>query len=161
MNIIKIIGVLFASLLFGNSAQAADFKYGEALQKSIYFYEAQQAGALPNWNRVPWRGDSVLNDGEDVGLNLSGGWFNAGDHVKFGFPMTDSATMLAWGAVDYGAAFISAGQMEELKNNLKFVNDYFISARPQLTAGRYLGSTVAPMCLPSRAPSAINYRVRY
>jgi len=74
------------------------YRYGEALQKSFFFYEAQQAGPKPSWNRVSWRGDSVLTDGADVGLNLSGGWFDAGDHVKFGFPMAASATMLAWGA---------------------------------------------------------------
>ncbi len=107
-----------------------DFAYGEALQKSIYFYESQQAGRIPSWNRVPWREDSVLNDGNDVGLDLSGGWFDAGDHVKFGFPMSSSATMLAWGAVDYKDAFIAAGQMDEFKLNLKFVNDYFIAAHP-------------------------------
>lgn len=28
--------------------------------------------------RVPWRNDSVLNDGADVGRNLSGGFFDAG-----------------------------------------------------------------------------------
>lgn len=55
-----------------SSAQVAsvDPNYGEALQKSIYFYEAQQAGALPSWNRVKLRGDSVLNDGADVGFGL-------------------------------------------------------------------------------------------
>ena len=39
----------------------------EALQKSIYFYEAQQSGPLPPWNRTEWRGPSALNDGADQG----------------------------------------------------------------------------------------------
>ena len=47
----------------------------------------RSAGPKPAWNRVSWRGDSALNDGADVGLDLTGGWFDAGDHVKFGFPM--------------------------------------------------------------------------
>lgn len=105
--------------------------YGEALQKSIYFYEAQQAGVLPEWNRVPWRGDSTLNDGVDVGADLSGGWFDAGDHVKFGFPMASSATLLAWGALAYPEAFEKTSQMKHLKNNLRFVADYFINAHPK------------------------------
>jgi len=128
-TLIKVVGFL-ATIIVATTAQAVDFRYGEALQKSIYFYEAQQAGVLPAWNRVPWRGDSVVNDGEDVGLDLSGGWFDAGDHVKFGFPMAATATMLAWGAIDYEQAFVDAGQMDEFKNNLRFVNDYFIAAHP-------------------------------
>ena len=38
------------------------FAYGEALQKSIWFYEAQVSGDKPTWNRVAWRGDSFMND---------------------------------------------------------------------------------------------------
>jgi len=63
----------------------------------LIFYETQKAGKIPSQSRVPWRSDSVLNDGNDVGLNLSGGWFDAGDHVKFDFAMSSSATMLVWG----------------------------------------------------------------
>ncbi len=110
------------------SFTASAVNYGEALQKSIYFYEAQQAGKLPEWNRVEWRGDSVLDDGSDNGVDLSGGWFDAGDHVKFGFPMASTATMLAWGVVEYPEAYIQSGQMPHIKNNLKFVADYFIKA---------------------------------
>ncbi|GGM56481.1 glycoside hydrolase family 9 protein [Dactylosporangium sucinum] len=112
-------------------AQAAPtFNYAEALQKSIWFYEAQQSGPKPSWSRVGWRGDSALKDGQDVGLDLTGGWFDAGDHVKFGFPMAFTTTMLAWGAVEYRDAYTRSGQLPHLINNLRFVNDYFIKAHP-------------------------------
>src|SRR6266540_3338070 len=95
-------------------AQGPTFNYGEALQKSLFFYEAQQSGVLPDWNRVNWRGDSGLNDG--------------GDDVIFGFPMAASVTLLAMGAVEYRSAFVQSGQLTHLLNNLRFVNDYFIKA---------------------------------
>ena len=54
-------------------AAAADTQnYAEALQKSLYFYECQQAGPLPPWNRVEWRADSTLSD------EVTGGWYDAG-----------------------------------------------------------------------------------
>ncbi|MFI6819635.1 glycoside hydrolase family 9 protein [Micromonospora sp. NPDC050187] len=109
---------------------APAFNYAEALQKSLFFYEAQQSGDLPDWNRVSWRGDSALRDGADVGLDLTGGWYDAGDHVKFGFPMAFSTTMLAWGAVEYRTGYATSGQLPHLLNNLRFVNDYFIKAHP-------------------------------
>jgi len=61
----------------------ADYNYGEALQKSIYFYMQQRCGPLPVDNPVIWRADSCLNDGADVGYDLTGGYLDAGDHVKF------------------------------------------------------------------------------
>ncbi|WBB81720.1 glycoside hydrolase family 9 protein [Micromonospora sp. WMMD882] len=112
------------------AAAAPAYNYAEALQKSLYFYEAQQSGELPDWNRVSWRGDSALRDGADVGLDLTGGWYDAGDHVKFGFPMAFTATMLAWGAVEYRDGYVASGQLPHLLNNLRFVNDYFIKAHP-------------------------------
>ena len=52
------------------SVSAADFSanYAEALQKSMYFYECQQAGPLPEWNEVEWRADSTMSD------EITGGW---------------------------------------------------------------------------------------
>ncbi|MBM7493279.1 chitodextrinase [Micromonospora luteifusca] len=114
----------------GPASAAPAFNYAEALQKSLFFYEAQQSGRLPDWNRVSWRGDSALTDGANVGLDLTGGWYDAGDHVKFGFPMAFSATMLAWGAVEYRSGYTASGQLPHLLNNLRFVNDYFIKAHP-------------------------------
>jgi endoglucanase len=124
------IAALLAPHLSARPATAATFNYGEALQKSIWFYEAQASGKKPSWNRVSWRGDSALNDGGDVGLDLTGGWYDAGDHVKFGLPMAFSTTMLAWGAVEYRGAYSASGQLTPLLNNLRWVNDYFIKAHP-------------------------------
>lgn len=105
---------------------AQNFNYAEALQKSMFFYECQRSGTLPASNRVTWRANSAMTDGSDVGHDLTGGWYDAGDHVKFNFPMAFSATMLAWGAIDFAGGYNAAGQMSFLKSNLRFVNDYFI-----------------------------------
>jgi hypothetical protein len=52
------------------------YNYGQALYLSSLFYEAQRSGRLPPDNRIPWRGDSALDDGKDNDVDLSGGWFD-------------------------------------------------------------------------------------
>ncbi len=127
---ILMLGVAVVPATAGVSAAAA-FNYGEALQKSVWFYDAQRSGRLPANNRVSWRGDSATADGQDVGLDLSGGFYDAGDHVKFGLPFEFSMTMLAWGAVENAAAYQSSGQLPFLKANLKWGNDWLLKAHPQ------------------------------
>jgi len=113
------------------AAAAPAFNYGEALQKSIWFYDAQRSGALGTSNQVSWRGDSGMNDGRDVGLDLTGGFYDAGDHVKFGLPFSASMTMLAWGAIESRDAYSRAGQLAPLKANLRWGMDWLIKAHPQ------------------------------
>ncbi len=108
--------------------QQGAFNYGEALQKSILFYYAQRSGDLPDTNPLPWRGDSALNDGSDVGRDLTGGYYDAGDHVKFGLPGAASLTMLGWGAVEYQDAYQQSGQLEELLDSIKWGTDYILKA---------------------------------
>lgn len=104
------------------------FNYGEALQKSFLFYEAQRSGVLPDNNRIAWRGDSALNDGADVGIDLSGGYYDAGDHVKFGLPMASSMTMLSWGVVQYGDTYAQMGQLDDALAAIKWGTDYILKA---------------------------------
>ncbi len=111
------IGLTFIAL---PEAKAASYNYGEALQKAVYFYECQISGPKPGWSRVEWRGDSCMNDA------VFGGWMDAGDYTKFGLPMAYSASMLGWAVYEYRDAFTSSGQMVHLKNNLKFILDYFV-----------------------------------
>jgi endoglucanase len=122
-----VVGAL-SLLVIGGTARAQPFNYAEALQKSEFFYEAQRSGALPANKRVLWRGDSGLRDGADVGHDLTGGWYDAGDHVKFGFPMAGSTTMLAWGIVEYRQGYVASGQLDFALANLRWATDYFIKA---------------------------------
>ena len=104
------------------------YDYGQVLELSILFYEAQRSGKLPPNNRVQWRKDSALNDRGENGENLTGGWYDAGDYVKFGFPMAYSATVLAWGLIEYKKGYQAAGQYEIMLDSVKWATDYFIKA---------------------------------
>ena len=59
-----------------------------------YFFEI--LGKLPNWHEVTWRKDSCLNDGIKFGSDLSGGFFDAGDYMKFTFPLSFTMNVLSW-----------------------------------------------------------------
>lgn len=52
------------------------YDYAEALRLSILFYAAERSGKLPANNPIPWRADSALQDGHDVGTDLTGGWYD-------------------------------------------------------------------------------------
>ncbi|CAL4104840.1 unnamed protein product, partial [Meganyctiphanes norvegica] len=117
----------------GPGCDDTPYDYDEVLHASFLFYEAQRSGKLPADHRVPWRGDSATNDGSDVGLDLSGGYYDAGDFVKFGFPMAGSVTNLAWGGVEYKDAYEASGEMGWLKSTVKWGTDYFIKAHPEPT----------------------------
>ncbi|MGN0485231.1 MAG: glycoside hydrolase family 9 protein [Lachnospiraceae bacterium] len=119
--------------LIQTEAASKKYNYATALQKSLIFYELQKSGKLDGkeYNRNNWRGDSCLNDGKDHGVDLTGGWFDAGDHVKFNLPMSYTATTLAWAYLENKKAFDKSGQTKYLKNEVKWANDYFIKCHPK------------------------------
>ena len=71
-----------------------------------------------------------MQDGSDVSRDLSGGWYDAGDHVKFGLPMAATATLLAMSIVEYRSAYVATGQLNTALDQLKWATDYFIKAHP-------------------------------
>ncbi|MDO5148935.1 MAG: glycoside hydrolase family 9 protein [Oscillospiraceae bacterium] len=103
---------------------AGNYNYTEALQKSMFFYEVQQSGKLPEWNSVQWRGDSMVNeDGEETDF-VPGGWFDAGDHFKFALTNAYSASIMGWGYIEYKDAVDKAGLGEIYRNNIQWAFDY-------------------------------------
>ncbi|KNA14054.1 hypothetical protein SOVF_111110 [Spinacia oleracea] len=106
-------------------------QYGDALSKSLLYFEAQRSGHLPHNQRVSWRYHSGLLDGLDQGVDLVGGYYDAGDNVKFGFPMAFTVTMLSWGVVEYGREMMAAGEYDHALEAIKWGTDYFIKTHPQ------------------------------
>ncbi len=102
------------------AAANSEYNYGEALQKSMFFYQVQQCGVLPEWNEVTWRDDCMTND------PVPGGWFDAGDHLKFTLTNAYAAVTLGWGLLQYPAGVEAVGQTEMYKNHLEFVLDYLV-----------------------------------
>ncbi|KAG6397123.1 hypothetical protein SASPL_143287 [Salvia splendens] len=123
--------LLVIFLLSPAPATLAGHDYGEALSKSILFFEAQRSGYLPDNQRVQWRGDSGLSDGKISGVDLVGGYYDAGDNVKFGLPMAFTVTMMSWSIIEYGGQIDSGGELQHAVDAVKWGTDYFIKAHPQ------------------------------
>jgi len=100
--------------------------YARHLELSILFYEAQRSGKLPEDNRIFWRHDSMVDAGKDNNVDLTGGYYDAGDNVKFNFPQASALTLLAWGALEWKDGYKQAGQWEYMKDLLKWGMDYFV-----------------------------------
>jgi endoglucanase len=125
--------------------------YAEALQKSFLFYEGQRSGNLDEaTNRIDWRGDSGLRDGLDgvyfgnntsanlqagLRLDLSGGYHDAGDCVKFGLPLASSLTTLAWGGLQFARGYSVSGQTDELLAAVKWGTDYLLKCHVRDASG--------------------------
>ncbi|KAG5030224.1 hypothetical protein GLYMA_05G236400v4 [Glycine max] len=132
-NALFLFSVLAIPLLLLPCPTAAGHDYRDALRKSILFFEGQRSGKLPADQRLRWRHDSALHDGATAGVDLSGGYYDAGDNIKFGFPMAFSTTMLSWSVIDFEKSMGT-----ELGNALKAVRwgtDYLLKATAKIGSG--------------------------
>ncbi|WP_157446979.1 glycoside hydrolase family 9 protein, partial [Cytophaga aurantiaca] len=95
---------LFSGQLFSQTPYFTSTEYKKALWMTTRFYGGQRSGDN-NWllyNHQPsgvsaaLKGKSFMGDG-DAGYDLSGGWHDCGDHVKFGQTEFYSAYMLLKG----------------------------------------------------------------
>ncbi|RHN57837.1 putative cellulase [Medicago truncatula] len=107
------------------------FNYGQALSQTLLYFEAQRSGHLPHNQRVNWRHHSGLTDGLEQGVDLVGGYYDAGDNVKFGLPMAFTVTLLSWAAIEYGEEIAAAGEYVHAMEAIKWGTDYFIKAHTQ------------------------------
>lgn len=64
-------------------------------------------------------------------IDLVGGYYDAGDNVKFGFPMAFTTTMLAWSAVEMKNQLKANGELSHALTAVRWATDYLIKAHPQ------------------------------
>ena len=126
----KILNIFLIFCILSNiNSKSRD--YSRHLELSLLFYECQRSGPLPINNRIFWRHDSMVDAGADVGLDLTGGYYDAGDNVKFNFPQAASITLLAWSGIDFKDGYKKSNQYEILLDTVKWATDYFIRGHPE------------------------------
>ncbi|RZC66544.1 hypothetical protein C5167_010233 [Papaver somniferum] len=101
-NFISLLFVLVFLVTNFHSVKSDYHDYKDALSKCILFFEGQRSGFLPNDQRLNWRMNSGLGDGWQHNVDLTGGYYDAGDNIKFGFPMAFSTTLLSWSVIEFG-----------------------------------------------------------
>ncbi|KAL5073533.1 hypothetical protein RYX36_012517 [Vicia faba] len=106
--------------------KSVPLNYGDALTKSILFFEGQRSGYLPASQRMTWRKNSALNDGSDIHMRMDGGYYDAGDNVKFHFPMAFTTTMLAWSVIEFGD--LMGPDLHHAFEAIRWGTDYFLKA---------------------------------
>lgn len=62
-----------------------------------------------------------------------GGYYDAGDNVKFGWPMAFTVTLLSWAAVEYRHEFSSAHQLSHLRTAIRWGTDFILRAHTSPT----------------------------
>jgi hypothetical protein len=143
--------VFLCLAVFALPSQTVYVNFAEALQKSIYFYDAEKCG-FRGINRLEWRGPchledekialkpettnlsaafiaankSILDPDGDGFMELSGGFHDAGDHVQFGLPQGYTASTLGWGLYEFKQSFIDTGTYDHMLEILKYFTDFFL-----------------------------------
>jgi len=64
--------------------------------------------------------------GKNVQVDLVGGYYDAGDNVKFGFPMAFTTTMLSWSVIEFGG--LMKGELGNAKEAIRWASDYLLKA---------------------------------
>jgi hypothetical protein len=124
------------SMSFG---AAGSFDYSTAFRDSILFFDANKCGKDAGVDNYfsDWRGACHIEDGKDVKVDLTGGFHDAGDHVKFGLPQGYAAAILGWSLYEFRDVFDSTGNTKKMLSTLKYFTDYFLKSHPNANTFYY------------------------
>jgi hypothetical protein len=59
-------------------------------------------------------------------VDLVGGYYDAGDNLKFGLPMAFTTTLLAWSVIEFGSSM--KDQIENARDAIRWSTDYLFKA---------------------------------
>ena len=128
LSITLIIIITTTLAVLTNNAFGAP-NYLDAMSKAITFYDANRCGKDVATNNVyAWRSACHTSDGSEAGIDLTGGFHDAGDHVKFGLPAAFSASALGWSLYEFKSEYDAAGITNKSLSTLKIFSDFFIKS---------------------------------
>ena len=139
------------------TCKGASGPWGEALQKALWFLNVNKSGPGVLSTYVQWRGDAHVMDqhiklspsdptGVDMSqsfidknraildpkgsgeVDLSGGFHDAGDYIKFGLTTGFTASTVAWSLYEFPDAYRKTGLEDETLKLLRWAGDYFIKS---------------------------------
>lgn len=79
---------------------------------------------------------AILDPDGNGCVDLSGGFHDAGDHVKFGLPQSYAASTLGWGMYEFPQAFRATGTWAHGLDELKWFSDYFLRSTFRDSSGK-------------------------
>lgn len=118
-----------------SKAAENEYNYAKLLQYSLYFYDANMCGGdVTSKSLLSWRNNChtydkanyTRSDGSVVTVDLTGGFHDAGDHVKFGLPEAYAAFMLGMSYDTDKSSYTATGQTGHLKNITTHFADYLV-----------------------------------
>lgn len=59
-------------------------------------------------------------------VDLVGGYYDAGDNIKFHFPMSFAMTMLSWSVIEYEHKYRAIGEYDHVRELIKWGTDYLL-----------------------------------
>ena len=115
---------------FDVNAASIEYNYAKLLQESLYFFDANMCGnEVSEKSAFSWRGNCHAGDSK-VKINgktvdVSGGFHDAGDHLKAGLPQAYTATMLGIEYMEFKDAFKDTNSTGHLKKITTHFAEYF------------------------------------
>jgi hypothetical protein len=91
-------------------------------------------------------------------VDLTGGYYDAGDNVKYGLPLAFTVTTLAWTALSFEHELQAAGELKNVHSAIKWGTDYLLKcaakknrlwvqvSRPRTFGSLSVGKTEAATC---------------
>lgn len=120
------------------SAAFSSGDYADAFVKSIEFYDANKCGPDVGLDNIfNWRGACHTTDGSDVSTDLTGGYHDAGDHVKFMITINYMTSIMGWAMYDYPQAFEKTGIKAKFLRTMKYATDFMIKSHPNANTYYY------------------------
>lgn len=89
----------------------SEYLFKTVLDIALLFFDANKSGTVTGpANRVPWRGDSALDDvWTPNNKSLAGGWYDSGDHIKSSYTIATATAFMAWSFFEFGKSLSKTG----------------------------------------------------